>query len=474
MSALGDYVHLNPRNYNRYSISQKTWQNPDPPALDSFIKSRINSIPTVKESEINELKLRLQKNSIPNELRDEKNIDKKWEEGMTVLWELIAAQSNPNAMGASFGQATRTTKKNGEDTAYRGAGNFIHTTDYDGPEYQKNKKIAQKAEKKMKIIDELINKMNSQGYLSKVEIRRLIKNFREVTYLKNDDFYNNNNINSVLGYINDVWANYSLLSVYQQVNGKWGEGLALLADDAISTMEIEQIREFLAEGLMKGDMKSIIKMDAAQLSKGLVSSMNLVKDGNSYTVKTEVGKKTQNKIDVQIQVNGKKVNASVKNYLDTSKYNYHLQDVNLFYALMFLDNQEKFSTHWLNLQFTDTLYSEKDKVNKILEKEIAFEALVSGNPLKSISRTELADVFIGFDRSKGKVMVVSTKEILRSSDYSAISFSPKIQNIKLTNEKYEDNGKINFQLGYKRINNLLVQTHKRNIKVTLNPKRWLK
>ena len=69
--------------------------------------------------------------------------------------------------------------------------------------------------------------------------------------------------------------------------------------------------------------------------------------------------------------------------------------------------------------------------DSVLEKEIAFEALVSGNPLKK--NVKNANVFVYMERKTGKVVIKPVSEILLNN-FGLFSISPKTSNILFKNK----------------------------------------
>jgi hypothetical protein len=96
-----------------------------------------------------------------------------------------------------------------------------------------------------------------------------------------------------------------------------------------------------------------------------------------------------------------------------------LQDVDLYPTLIFLNSQiaglENFGNHWLNMHSAYKIagsirtYDDpgKENLDEILKKEVAYEALCSGNPFKT--GVDSANVFVHINRATGKVYVKSAK-----------------------------------------------------------------
>ena len=84
--------------------------------------------------------------------------------------------------------------------------------------------------------------------------------------------------------------------------------------------------------------KSDIAMDASTFSQ-----VNLQEDGNGYYLN-----KSKDKVDVQISFRGETVNASVKNFLESTyqkKGGIDIQNIPLLYSLIFLNRQGDLANH---------------------------------------------------------------------------------------------------------------------------------
>ena len=103
------------------------------------------------------------------------------------------------------------------------------------------------------------------------------------------------------------------------------------------------------------------------------------------------------------------------------------------------------------------LIGNRGSADQTLKEEIAYEALVSGNPLKK--GVQGANTFVFIDRATGRVMVTKTKDIL-TNEINRINIKPNISNIKLKN-RYSKT----FQ---DRITGVLMQAHATQLYVSLN------
>ena len=98
--------------------------------------------------------------------------------------------------------------------------------------------------------------------------------------------------------------------------------------------------------------------------------------------------------------------------------------------------------------------SNKNNADEVLKQELAYEALVSGNPLKDVKN--VANIFVVIDRFSGKVYAKSTKKILLE-DFNQITMSSDISTIHYNNKFSSTPGQ--------RIANILIQAHKEKIQI---------
>ena len=98
-----------------------------------------------------------------------------------------------------------------------------------------------------------------------------------------------------------------------------------------------------------------------------------------------------------------------------------------------------------------------NSLDEIIKKEIAFQALSSGNPFKQDANK--ANTFVFINRGTGQVFVKSVKDIL-FNEFSTIGGLDSISNIYLNNHKSAE-----IQ---DRITNVLNQIHQINLSIALN------
>lgn len=439
MSAIGDYVHYSVSNYFTYGVS-KEGERPYPFITpNDFLKNRVSKIKTVNEKTLEELKKRLEENSLANIKNDEKKNNLDMQLKINELYKIIAEHTETEALRSFMGSSKNS---------------WVYTGKW--KKLLQEKSLSAEKIQFLKIMYNFLNneidKINKKSIVSVDEIDSIVSTYQNIFNEKLGKKYNNKI--SILGKIQEELQNMSFNSAYGHVAGEFGEGLVALCADEIEKISIKEVSEVLKKSVV-GKETSEITLNKESVSQDLSSYFKTDKTGNQYYFG-----KTQNKVDVKIRVNSENVLASVKNYYNPTKTGVILQSyTNLFISLAFLENQQKFGTHWLNMHAGVLKGKDRQEADEILKQEMAFEALVSGNPLKK--GLDNANVFVLLDRKNGRAIVKSTKDIL-IKEFDSITFSPKIENIILENRK--------GLTAPERISKILISAHQKNIKVGLQIK----
>ena len=156
-------------------------------------------------------------------------------------------------------------------------------------------------------------------------------------------------------------------------------------------------------------------------------------------------------------VNNEDVLANVKTYFNASQVTLQSK-VGLLESLIFMEeNYEKFGTHWLNMHAGVLKGRKREEMDGMLERELAYEALVIGNPLKKDQ--DGANVFIHINRATGEVEVSSTKDLL-IDQFSRFRVSPSPSDVVLNNIWHDFGPEA-------RIARLLIEAHQFKFQVKL-------
>lgn len=458
MSALGQYIHLYYSHYRDYGVAHI---NETPKIANyslSVIERRIkNQVRDIKKEAINELQRRLKLNSQSNLEKGKTEQaalqQKLLDEVYSLLYERLTKVEDIDRLRQKAGGNYWSIDENK---------NRVHTlreahwaTSLSVDELKKRRNQAKQIYQKIQKLIKEINDQKSQQSLDKLlQLQRLYEKYTHLSYDSNQH---------TLVAIQKAIKQHRYNNTKAQVSGDFGQMVVATLGDKIFK-EVNQTVAQAVEQSVKGKQKTEIFIDKSLISQNRGDSIfkQTTKDGTQYYIKP-----TQNKVDVEIQIMDEDVLASVKTYSGTTGYSFRpdIQEVNLFYSILFLNSYsglEDIGNHWLNLHTTHPGKASRitnNQIDDIIKKQVAFQALSSGNPFKT--NINKANVFIYINRDTGQVYVKSIKDIL-FNDFSKIGGLNVISKIFLQNhrsEKIED-----------RITNVLNQLHQKNLSIALNIK----
>lgn len=430
MSALGDYIHLHAKNYTTYGISKKGEEPNYYKPINNFLKNRVIGIPQISENSVKILEQRLI-NNIPTKINEDKQRSANdFQSKIDKLYEIIASRSSVEAIQSYLygSKGIVDYSKNEKD--------LIKTALSRG-EIEKRKAILNQINLK-------ISEINKKQMTDNQEISELINLYQQAGGTKN---FSKTGNKSILGQLQDAINEISYNTWISAVSGEFGEHLVALCGDKVEQLATNELESFLTSAVIGGE-RSSIKLDKNKVAKDLSSFLSTDKEGNSYYLGT-----TQDKVDVKIDIKGEEILANVKHYYDADKVTLQSK-VSLFSSLAFLEKYNQFGTHWLNMH-SGSLKGARVSADKTLKEEIAYEALVSGNPLKKVKG---ANTFVFIDRKTGRIFVKQTKDIL-TQELNRINITPNISGLKFKNrysKKYQD-----------RITNILMQAHATQLYVSM-------
>lgn len=432
MSALGDYIHLNTENYLTYGIAKKG-QNPKPfKAPQHYLQNRLKGIPSVNKKTIQTLERRLAANTAGKIAKDKKAMNSDMQQKINKLYELVAQHTETGLMGYFHG----TSSKGG--WTYTGEYQDLKALTLNEAEIARRKAIYEALNKK-------ITEVNQRQMIEPSELIDIVQ-----LYESAGNSLQGVQTESILGHIQEAIHNTSFNTWKSHVVGEFGEGLVALCADKVEKLSTDAVEEFLKESVV-GSQTASITLNKDRVAQDLSSYLAMDKNGTSYSWGA-----TRNKVDVKIQINQQDVLASVKNYYDAKMVTLQSQ-VNLFTTLAFLESKQRFGTHWLNMHSGSLKGALRNEADKVLKQEIAFEALVSGNPLKK--GVDNANLFVYLDRKTGRVFAKSTKDIL-IKEFNRIKITPNVKNIVFDNDK-----SVSAQT---RITNILLQAHATSLHVAMS------
>lgn len=459
MSALGEYIHLYYSHYRDYGVARIN----ESPKIANYslnvINRRINNeVPDIKKETITELQRRLKLNSQSN-LEKGKSEQAKMQQKLLdqvyiLLYERLQKIQDMERLREKAGGNFWSVDKEGSKFHTLRESHWASSLSTD--ELKKRRDQAKNLYQKIQKLIIEINGQTAQQSLNKLfELEKLYEQYTHLSYDSDD--------HSLVA-IQKAITQHRYNNTKQQISGDFGEMLLATLGDKIFKQANQTVAQAIEESV-KGQQRTEILIDKSLISdnRGDQIFKQTSKDGTYYYMKP-----TQNKVDVQIQIADDNILASMKTYSGTGSHSFRpdLQEVNLFYSILFLNSYNELKdigNHWLNLHAThpgkafDTVNS--NQIDDIIKREVAFEALSSGNPFKQGINN--ANVFVYINRDTGQIYIKSIKDIL-FNDFSKIGGLDRISKIRLQNrrtDKIED-----------RITNVLNQLHQQKISVALNIK----
>lgn len=442
MSALGDYIHLKTENYITYGVSHRGAERKDFLA-ESYQKQKqknlqqINSLPNVKQSVLTELSNRVQKNFPEGKDKAQEKLkqiisEKKLSEHFKdyILSNITGDLTRKSKI---FKNTVATMNTNNDlvniEEARRLRNNLYKNIDTLNKNFALGKPAGTTPDTIAKNLTDYFKALGMSlpngGYVVKSEE---IKNADILTAMK-----------LILQDISFAQADKATL------HGQWGEQTVALCGDVATRKALQEVN-----GIIVGSHPTSFQLNESIISKSVGKVFYDDTGVNLYRAYS-----TQDKVDVQIVVNKQPLNVSVKAYTARgNKIRAHLQDVALLTSLA--TTVGDFANHWLNIH---TLNLNSNLLDQALEEHIKYEALVSGNLLKSGSL--MADTFVAIDVASGRVYAASTKEILKNKSTSNFILSPKLNTLQIGGNKFVGTWQ-------QRISNILHSVHQTKIKVVLN------
>ena len=454
MSALGDYIHFRNKNYIEYGTAKISAANPKKyKSINSqvFFKNRLKNANLISSSALKkaseELKRRMQRNTPEKLKQDQAQLDKDFQDKINKLYEILMKKTDRAIAGGLIYHNEFEYTGNKEELKASGL----------------SKKQVENRKRKLDELNKKITKLNSLGIVKETDIIELANEFKKITGTKISS-----TIFSDLGSLQEALLFYNYNNWVNLLAGDFGENYVALCSDAIENSSIDGVEEILNK-LVIGFQRGESTFNKNKISVKLPQKTN-TNQKRSITYNDDSGTYSlgysQNKVDVKMTVNGVEILANVKDYYDSSKVSLQNQ-VSLLSSLIYLNSENEglsdFGNHWLNMH-AGQLKGKHVSADKILEKEIAFEALVSGNPLKR--NVKNANVFVYMERSTGKVIVKPVDKILLDN-FGLFSINPKVSNILFENNWVGKNGERSSLNANKRISILLAQVHQRHFNVSL-------
>ena len=268
------------------------------------------------------------------------------------------------------------------------------------------------------------------------------------------------------------------------MHGEYAEAVVVATNYLVNASAKKGINDILRvlENRVKGQQRSAKGLSYVNFDSDLVDFNQIIGDKTSYT--DAYGNKfnttiTQDKVDVEIEVNGLQVPASLKNINLKANFDIHLLEGRSVLALV--QDYSTFVNHYLNIAAEHgdepSGYSKiLDLANKTMKLTILVKALEGGvfgrSKSGEIGRSQRADLFIINDNSIGRFRVFLIDDILTAIEQNLSLLKTgefdtygRLQNnyIGSFNEPDINDARI-------RISNLLAQLHSMELSVSIDKK----
>ena len=287
-------------------------------------------------------------------------------------------------------------------------------------------------------------------------------------------------------FINDLNATISsFLGGSSTVHGAYAEAIVNLTNYILNAKALGKTNFIMTDFLKaletnsKGTKTSAKGLKASNFSKNFVDLGQITgkiadANGNYFSVH-----ETQDKVDVEIEVKGLKVPASIKNY--NLQNTYINKDIHLLSGrsvLALVQDYEIFLNHYLNV-----VSKHPDKEPNTIDLTQAHEAMkltillkaLEGGVFSNKGYSDKAELFIVNDNSQGKFKVYYISDILnevfKKLEYLKTGEYDKVN--KLDNDWIGIKKEPNMSDAKVRISNLLKQLHEMKLDVSISKQIFL-
>ncbi len=303
-----------------------------------------------------------------------------------------------------------------------------------------------------------------------------------------DMYAGGSKINKNIGqtFINDLNATISsFLSGSPTAHGVYAEAIVILTNYILNAKALGKTNFVITDLLKalktnsKGAKTSAKGLKASNFSKnfvdlGQVTGKIADANGNYFSIR-----ETQDKVDVEIEVKGLKVPASIKNYsLQNTYYNEGIHLLSGRSVLTLVQDYDVFLNHYLNIvsNHPDKEPGEIDltQAHEAMKLTILLKAL-EGGVFSNKEYTDSAELFIVNDNSRGKFKVYYIFDILneisKKLKYLKTGEYDKVK--KLDNEWIGAEKDLDMSNAKIRISNLLRQLHEMTLEVSISKQIFL-
>lgn len=417
MSAIGDYIHYNSSNYRLWGITRpKEYNTPSyySGSIANYIINKRNLKASTTIFNYSTLEKNIKANSLVNVIRDQQLVNLDYGRKINQFRGMIVA---------------RIEKRN---ESYKG-------------------KISKDSEETImgykKIYDSLqhnitvINNRISKG-------KTVPKEWLEKVSLQYQKIQNLNGRITALGGIQQGLNDNAARVWERKLKGSLGKKIDEYTKESAKIFLHQQLKENLVSSknmIIQTDIPSK-NQTVYETSDSTGSTYSLIATNEGWEIKT-----VQNRKNI--------LKGTLKNiYIeDPGLKSFSLNgDIPLMTVLQLLENEDRFSTHWLN-RHSNQLDSSLDSG---LKTAIIYEAITKGR-----NQTSLSEDFVYIDRTKGTIKRASFWSIIEMGKFN---ISPNLTNHQFNNE-WAAPEQPSYKGSIARINNLLKQVHAMNMVVASQP-----
>ena len=442
MSAIGDYIHLHASNYLKYGTSKKgeskrTTISQVYSAQKIKNQERINKLPDIDKSILAELETRVRKN-LPegrDGAEDRANLALAERKLADAFKSKLLAGINGNVEKAGL------SATNIQNIPFN---NLMVNVD-------RARNLRDRINDNIRYINQTYSEAKG---INPNTVQTLAKNFTEyfralgaclpegAYVIPSSRIQSMDMVTAMQAVVREM----SFVDAHKAtINGAWGEQTVALCGDLAVEKAYESVN-----GIIVGSQVSSFQLNESQIPRAVGKQFQIDTGINLYRAHA-----SQDKVDVQIVVNKRPLNVSVKAYTPKGNViNAHLQDIALLTSLA--STVDDFANHWLNLHCATANVPSSGKLDSALEEHMKYEALVSGNLLKQGINN--ADTFVAIDTIGGRVYSASTKDILKNP----LNFymRPSINSLRIGGNRKATSWE-------QRISNILQHVHATKISVIL-------
>lgn len=454
MSALGDYVHLNFKNYKTYGIARYN-RTPkkiqDIRSYEALLEKRRNLTSlknSVSDATIKEIENFYNSNSLSQLNKDSVGVMNNYNYILNKISESLANKTNQVLLDKAIPNSSNSAaiKLSAEELVEKG--------------------------KRLTALKRKVKRMS--GNIPPNVVQSLALEYKQIV---TGTPYQNQKI-SDFAKLQKALDDTTLLTTQQAINGVVGETMAAALQDSLNFTNGKMLEQSIQQsGILVGGNGTKITIQKGEYTstRGAIPShfekqIQLKNNGIDralYGVDYYVGY-SQNKVDVKVNFNRQDLMISAKAISSEKRTNSNV--INLQSRIIVGDAlraiSPEFGTHWMNLHTYGAIgygmmSGVKTQLDNLLQKEAAYEALVSGNPLKKQNLN--TNLLLVFDTKRDRIAIKRTSDLLKSG-----RIINQMVDIRSINQIYFPNYR-ELSVAH-RLNTLMTQVRRANLQASLKLK----